>query len=73
MFYDGLADASGGIFSGERPAAAFYAFVRIDPHWKSDAPDAPASQSWAMAEHLITHGRIGCVPGVDFGASGGAT
>jgi aspartate aminotransferase len=70
LFYDGLADASGGIFSGERPAAAFYAFVRIDPQWKSDAPDALASQSWAMAEHLIKHGRIGCVPGVDFGASG---
>jgi aspartate/methionine/tyrosine aminotransferase len=23
-----------------------------------------------MAEHLISRGRIGCVPGVDFGASG---
>jgi aspartate/methionine/tyrosine aminotransferase len=23
-----------------------------------------------MAEHLITRGRIGCVPGVDFGAAG---
>jgi len=22
-----------------------------------------------MTEHLIKHGRIGCVPGVDFGAS----
>ena len=22
-----------------------------------------------MAEHLIKHGRIGCVPGVDFGPS----
>ncbi len=70
LFYDGLGDASGGIFSGEPPAAAFYAFVRIDPSWKPESPDAPASQSWAMAEHLIKHGRIGCVPGVDFGPSG---
>jgi aspartate/methionine/tyrosine aminotransferase len=23
-----------------------------------------------MTEFLITHGRIGCVPGVDFGATG---
>jgi aspartate/methionine/tyrosine aminotransferase len=23
-----------------------------------------------MAEYLISHGRIGCVPGVDFGANG---
>jgi len=23
-----------------------------------------------MAEHLIRHGRIGCVPGADFGATG---
>ena len=33
-------------------------------------PDAPESQSWAMTEFLIKRGRIGCVPGVDFGASG---
>ena len=30
----------------------------------------PGSRSWAMAEHLIARGRIGCVPGVDFGANG---
>ena len=33
-------------------------------------PAGPASLSWAMAEHLISRGRIGCVPGVDFGANG---
>jgi aspartate/methionine/tyrosine aminotransferase len=70
LFYAGLRDASGGVFTGEPPAAAFYAFVKIDPAWKSEGADAPASQSWAMAEHLIKHGRIGCVPGADFGASG---
>ena len=28
------------------------------------------SLSWAMTEYLIAEGRIGCVPGVDFGANG---
>ena len=26
--------------------------------------------SWRMVEYLITKGRIGCVPGVDFGPNG---
>ena len=30
----------------------------------------PGSLSWAMAEHLISRARIGCVPGADFGAHG---
>ena len=33
-------------------------------------PTRRASISWAMAEHLISRGRIGCVPGADFGANG---
>lgn len=69
LFYAGLPKASGGVFSGTPPVAAFYAFVRIDPSWTPESAGQP-SQSWGMAEHLITHGRIGCVPGVDFGASG---
>jgi len=48
--------------------------VRIDPGWGNDVGGAgrPAdgSVSWRMVEHLITHGRIGCVPGVDFGGNG---
>jgi aspartate aminotransferase len=66
LFYDGLASL-GGIFSGEPPTGAFYAFVRINPSW--DGPRGE-SLSWSMVEHLIKHGRIGCVPGVDFGANG---
>ena len=31
---------------------------------------AQPSPSWRMTEHLIKHGRIGCVPGVDFGPNG---
>jgi aspartate aminotransferase len=70
LFYAGLPEASGGVLSGKPPDGAFYAFVKIDPDWARDA-DVPApSLSWAFAEHLITHARIGCVPGVDFGASG---
>ena len=34
------------------------------------AAAASSSRSWAMAEFLIGQGRIGCVPGVDFGPSG---
>ena len=70
LFYDGIRDAARGVFSGEPPAGAFYAFLKIDPAWRSPLPGAPASQSWAMTEFLIKHGRIGCVPGVDFGPVG---
>ena len=44
--------------------------MRIDPDWRSPLPDASPSLSWAITEFLIKRGRIGCVPGVDFGASG---
>lgn len=78
MFYKGLAEAAPGVFSGQPPDGAFYAFVRINGEWAKNAgitgasraaADAKAedSLSWAMAEFLIKHGRIGCVPGVDFG------
>jgi aspartate aminotransferase len=70
LFYAGLADAAPGILSGAPPDGAFYAFVRISPDWLKDMGIAAPSLSWAFAEHLITHARIGCVPGVDFGASG---
>jgi len=70
MFYDGIRDAAGHVFSGEPPGGAFYAFLRIDPAWKPPAGITAASQSWAMTEFLISRGRIGCVPGVDFGQNG---
>lgn len=69
LFYAGLADAAPGILSGDPPDGAFYAFVRINPDWARDVGAATPSLSWAMAEHLIKNGRIGCVPGVDFGPS----
>jgi len=69
LFYAGIREAASGVFSGAPPAGAFYAFLKIDPSWKS--PDAAQpSVSWAMAEHLIRRGRIGCVPGADFGDHG---
>jgi aspartate aminotransferase len=68
LFYAGVREQAAGVFSGAPPKGAFYAFVKINPSWR---PDSPAkSISWAMAEHLISKGRIGCVPGADFGANG---
>ena len=57
------------MFSGTPPDGAFYAFVKINAEWAKDAGIAGDSLSWAMAEHLIQHARIGCVPGVDFSAN----
>jgi aspartate aminotransferase len=70
LFYDGIREAAGHVFSGEPPRGAFYAFLRINPEWAPPAGSTAASRSWAMAEFLIAQGRIGCVPGVDFGANG---
>jgi aspartate/methionine/tyrosine aminotransferase len=68
LFYAGIKDAAPGILSGTPPAGAFYAVLRINADWVKDAGLPGASVSWAMAEHLIKGARIGCVPGVDFGA-----
>ena len=70
LFYAGVREHTGGTLSGEPPKGAFYAFLRIDPSWRSDKAGVGDSISWAMAEHLISQARIGCVPGVDFGANG---
>ncbi len=70
LFYAGVRDAAGHVFSGTPPPGAFYAFLRIDASWTPPAGAAQASRSWAMVEHLIARGRIGCVPGVDFGPAG---
>ena len=68
LFYEGIRTHAAGVFSGVPPRGAFYAFLRVDSRWSQ--PPAAESRSWAMAEHLIARGRIGCVPGVDFGARG---
>jgi aspartate aminotransferase len=70
LFFDGIRQHAGHVFTGTPPAGAFYAFLKIDPRWRSPLEDAPGSISWAMTEYLIRKGRIGCVPGVDFGANG---
>ena len=70
LFYAGLGGAAAAVLSGEPPRGAFYAFVKIDPGWQAGPGAAPPSISWAMAEYLISRGRIGCVPGADFGAAG---
>jgi aspartate aminotransferase len=70
LFYDGIRQYASGVLSGAPPRGAFYAFLRIDPSWDREGARASGSVSWAMTEYLISHGRIGCVPGVDFGANG---
>lgn len=69
LFYAGIKELAGEIFTGQPPAGAFYAFLRINPGW-TEGDRATASASWRMVEYLISKGRIGCVPGVDFGANG---
>jgi aspartate aminotransferase len=68
VFYDGIRTSAAGVLSGAPPKGAFYAFLKISPKWRQEASDE--SISWSMAEHLISRGRIGCVPGVDFGQRG---
>ena len=69
LFYAGISRMEHGPFSGRPPAGAFYAFLRIDPAWR-DGEASTRSLSWRMTEYLIKNGRIGSVPGVDFGAHG---
>jgi aspartate/methionine/tyrosine aminotransferase len=69
LFYAGVSELAGDALTGKPPAGAFYAFLKVDPSW-SDGERSTASLSWRMAEYLIRNGRIGCVPGVDFGANG---
>jgi aspartate aminotransferase len=70
LFYDGVRAAAGHVLTGAPPAGAFYAFMRIDPSWTPPTESTNASRSWSLTEYLIAKGRIGCVPGVDFGATG---
>lgn len=70
LFYAGIRDHASGVFSGQPPKGAFYAFLKVSPEWIPPAGSRAESVSWAMTEYLISQGRIGCVPGVDFGATG---
>jgi aspartate aminotransferase len=76
LFYAAIDGLDDPVLTGDPPKGAFYAFLRIAPGWRPDPPLAVSpgqradSPSWQMAEHLITRGRIGCVPGVDFGPTG---
>jgi aspartate aminotransferase len=70
LFYGGISDVALGALTGAPPRGAFYAFLRIDPEWRPPSGEPRRSLSWTMAEYLISQGRIGCVPGVDFGANG---
>jgi aspartate aminotransferase len=70
LFYRGIREHAGDVLSGEPPKGAFYAFLRINPDWLPPSGKRGESLSWTMTEFLISEGRIGCVPGADFGANG---
>jgi aspartate aminotransferase len=73
LFFDGIEEIGDRVFTGRRPAGTFYAFLKINPAWKDRAAHGGSesdSLSWRMAERLIKGARVGCVPGVDFGANG---
>jgi aspartate/methionine/tyrosine aminotransferase len=71
LFYSGLRELAGEVFQGEPPHGSIYAFPRINPELVPPrTAGTSASPAWRMTEHLIRNGRIGCVPGVDFGPNG---
>ena len=70
LFYRGISERAGEVLSGQPPRGAFYAFLKINPDWRPPSGKVAESLSWTMAEYLISRGRIGCVPGADFGANG---
>ena len=70
LFYSGIREHASGIFTGEPPKGAFYAFLKINPAWQPEQNPSSGSISWALAEFLISRGRIGCIPGIDFGPNG---
>jgi aspartate/methionine/tyrosine aminotransferase len=70
LFYAGIRENAGDVFSGTPPKGAFYGFLRINPEWAPPSGKKAESVSWTMTEYLIAEGRIGSVPGVDFGAHG---
>ena len=70
LFHDGVIAKAGGVLTSALPAGAFYNFAKINPNWKSPLKTEQKSLSWAMTEYLIKEARVGCIPGVDFGATG---
>jgi aspartate aminotransferase len=70
LFYAGIREHAGTVFSGAPPKGAFYAFLKINPDWQPEGAPSSGSISWALAEFLISRGRIGCIPGIDFGPNG---
>jgi aspartate aminotransferase len=70
LFYAGIRENAGAVFSGAPPKGAFYAFLKINPDWQPEPRPSSGSLSWTLAEFLIARGRIGCIPGIDFGANG---
>ena len=71
MFYKGLQEAAPGHVLGHAAGRRVLRVREDQPRGREERRHQPAatSLSWAMAEYLIKNARIGCVPGVDFGAN----
>ncbi len=71
IFYKGI-ESLDGLLTGSPPQGTFYAFLKIDPSWHPPTTNSVSytSRSWMFAEYLIQHGRVGCIPGADFGSRG---
>ena len=70
LFYRGLSELAGDIFPGSRRPARSTRSCASIRRWSDGRRSTAESLSWRMVEYLIKNGRIGCVPGVDFGANG---
>jgi aspartate/methionine/tyrosine aminotransferase len=69
LFFEGITTAAPGILTGTRDAA-LYTFSASTPTGHTTPASGASRSPWRpVAEHLIRSARIGCVPGVDFGAA----
>ena len=71
LFYAGIRETRRRPCSAaHRRGARSMRFSKSIRRWRPEPRPTSGSLSWALAEFLIARGRIGCVPGIDFGANG---
>ena len=58
LFYAGVRELSGGVFSGTPPAGAFYAFLKIDPAWLSSPARCAMRSRTQPGIAVVADGRI---------------
>ena len=70
LFYAGIEQHAGQIAERRAATGCVLRVPQDRPIVAAGRWHAGDSVSWAMAQDLISRGRIGCVPGADFGANG---